>query len=194
MRIKQQKQIKNFLIEEFGNDRGCALFDRQQKILNSIIADIKDKSKTQRRTLIQTILPGIALYKALLEEAIPEEQLYDYMNKYMSGKVAANMHSSMEKMEHIPGFYAVYSRGFLKVMRTFDFHEGVQEKGRDYFDVTISKCLWHTACAENGCPELCRVYCDADNVTYGGLRKIDFKRTKTLGYGDECCDFHFLRK
>ena len=48
--------------------------------------------------------------------------------------------------------------------------------------------------SENGCPEQCRVYGDADNVTYGGLMKIDFKRTKTMGYGDECCDFHFLRK
>jgi len=27
MKIKQQKQIKTFLIEEFGKDRGSALFD-----------------------------------------------------------------------------------------------------------------------------------------------------------------------
>ena len=31
MKIKQQKQIKAFLIEEFGNKKGCAVSDRQEK-------------------------------------------------------------------------------------------------------------------------------------------------------------------
>lgn len=44
------------------------------------------------------------------------------------------------------------------------------------------------------CEELCRLFCDVDNVTYGGLKKLGFSRTKTLGYGKECCDFHFYRK
>mgnify|MGYP002621122471 CR=1 FL=1 len=25
-------------------------------------------------------------------------------------------------------------------------------------------------------------------------KKLGFKRTKTLGYGDDCCDFHFYKK
>ncbi len=38
------------------------------------------------------------------------------------------------------------------------------------------------------------LFCDVDDVTYGGLRKIGFTRTKTLGYGGDCCDFHCFRK
>ena len=45
MKIKQQKQIKTFLIEEFGKDRGSALFDEQEKALNTIIKNTKNKSK-----------------------------------------------------------------------------------------------------------------------------------------------------
>ena len=37
MRIKQQKQIKSFLIEEFGIDKGNALFDKQETMLNELI-------------------------------------------------------------------------------------------------------------------------------------------------------------
>ena len=103
MKIKQQKQIKVFLIKEFGNDNGNVLFTKQDKRLNEIIKGTKNKT-------------------------------------------------------------------------------------------TITKCLWHTACVENGCPELCRLFCDVDDVTYGGLNKIGFSRTKTLGYGGDCCDFHFFRK
>ena len=75
-----------------------------------------------------------------------------------------------------------------------EFLEEAQRRGRDDFDVTIQECLWHRACQENGCGELCRLFCDVDDVIYGGLRKMGFSRTKTLGYGGDCCDFHFFRK
>lgn len=194
MKIKQQKQIKEFLVEGFGNDRGEKLFEKQDKALGDIIGNTKGKTENQMKTLIQTILPRIALYKSLQAEGLSEDDVYKYMRKYMLEIVAAKKHSSTAKMEIVPGFYAIYSKVFLKIMRTTDLQESVQEHGKDYFNVTITKCLWHTACVENGCEELCRLFCDVDDVTYGGLKKIGFTRTKTLGYGGACCDFHMFRK
>lgn len=194
MIIKQQKQIKEFLAESFGNDRGEKLFEMQDKALGDIIGNTKGKTENQMKTLIQTILPRIALYKSLQAEGLSEDDVYKYMRKYMLEIVAAKKHSSTAKMEIVPGFYAIYSKVFLKIMQTTDLQESVQEHGKDYFNVTITKCLWHTACVENGCEELCRLFCDVDDVTYGGLKKIGFTRTKTLGYGGECCDFHMFRK
>ena len=46
MKIKQQKQIKTFLIEEFGKDRGSALFDEQEKHSTQL-------SKTQKQIKIR---------------------------------------------------------------------------------------------------------------------------------------------
>lgn len=194
MKIKQQKQIKAFLAESFGNDRGGKLFEMQDKALGEIIGNTKGKTENQMKTLIQTILPRIALYKSFIAAGLSDGDVYKYMRKYMLEIVAAKKHSSTEKMEIVPGFYAIYSRVFLKIMRTTDLQESVQEHGKDYFNVTITKCLWHTACVENGCEELCRLFCDVDDVTYGGLKKIGFTRTKTLGYGGDCCDFHMFRK
>lgn len=194
MIIKQQKQIKEFLVESFGNDRGEKLFEKQDKALGDIIVNTKGKTENQMKTLIQTILPRIALYKSLQAEGLSEDDVYKYMRKYMLEIVAAKKHSSTGKMEIVPGFYAIYSKVFLKIMQTTDLQESVQEHGKDYFNVTITKCLWHTACVENGCEELCRLFCDVDDVTYGGLKKIGFTRTKTLGYGGDCCDFHMFRK
>lgn len=194
MKIKQQKQIKEFLAESFGNDRGEKLFEKQDKALGDIIVNTKGKTENRMKTLIQTILPRIALYKSLQAEGLSEDDVYKYMRKYMLEIVAAKKHSSTAKMEIVPGFYAIYSKVFLKIMQTTDLQESVQEHGKDYFNVTITKCLWHTACVENGCEELCRLFCDVDDVTYGGLKKIGFTRTKTLGYGGDCCDFHMFRK
>ena len=67
MKIEQQNQIKEFLNEEFGVDKGKELFNKQEMILDEIIKNIKNKSENQRKTLIQTILPRIALYKAMLQ-------------------------------------------------------------------------------------------------------------------------------
>ena len=193
MKIKRQKQIRNFLVEEFGEEKGQRLFDRQDRILGTLIENQKDKSKSQMKTLIQTILPSVALYKCLSED-MSEDEAYEYMKIYMFDKVGAEMHSSMEKMELVPGFFSIYSSIFRKIMRTSDLHESTQASGKGYFDINITKCLWHIACVENGCSNLCRLFCDADHVTYGGLKKIDFTRTKTLGYGEDCCDFHYFKK
>ena len=55
-------------------------------------------------------------------------------------------------------------------MRTTDLQESTQNYTKDTFDVTIKKCLWHTACVENECENLCRLFCDVDDVTYGELK------------------------
>lgn len=194
MKIKQQNQIKIFLIEEFGTDNGNILFEKQEELLNEFIENTKNKSKNQMKTLIQTILPRIALYKALTKESFSEEKVYQYMRKYMIDIVAKQKHQSMEKMEKVPCFYLLYSNIFLKVVRKTDLWESTQKHDKNSFDVTMKKCLWHTACVENGCAELCHLFYDVDNVTYGDLRKLGFSRTKTLGYGADCCDFHFYKK
>lgn len=194
MKIKQQQQIRSFLIREFGEDKGSELFSQQESRLDAIIAGTADKTENQMKTLTQTILPRIALYKVLLDSGCAQEDVEALMRRYMLDVVAAQKHRSTARMERVPGFYAIYSRIFLRIMRTTDLQVSTQRCGKGYYDITITKCLWHTACVENECPELCRLFCDVDDVTYGGLQKIGFSRTKTLGYGGDCCDFHFFRK
>ncbi len=89
MNIKQQKQIKAFLLKEFGNEKGSALFDRQDKMLETLIKNTTNKSKNQMKTLVQTILPRIALYKTMTEDDFLEADAESYMRKYMINNVAA---------------------------------------------------------------------------------------------------------
>lgn len=193
MQIKQQKQIKAFLSKTFGADKGSALFTQQEKILSECIKNTRNKSQNQTKMLVQTILPRIALYKAMQAE-LSTEDTFRHMRTYMMDWIAAEKHASTAKMEAVPGFYRIYSYCFRKIMRTSDLWESTQAHDKTHFSASITKCLWHTACVENGCPELCPLFCDVDDVTYGGLRKLGFSRTKTLGYGGDCCDFRFFKK
>ena len=114
MKVKRQEQIMAFLIEEFGQDRGSALFDKQEQLFHSLIKseNTGNKSKSQQKTLIQTILPCVVLYKTLLQEGFSEEETSAYLQKYMFTIVGANMHSSMAKWSGSPAsssFTAVFS-------------------------------------------------------------------------------------
>lgn len=189
--IKQQRDIEKYLVERLGQEAARELFARQSKLLEKLIAGTSGKSKNQMETLEQTILPRIALFKALNEQISSSEEATELMRGYMMDVVAAQKHASTAGMQVVPGFFAIYKRVFLRVMGTSDLWESTQSHGHDFFDARITKCLWHDACVENGCPELCPLFCDVDDVNYGGLRKMGFSRTKTLGYGGDCCDFHF---
>lgn len=194
MKIKQQKIIKNFLFSELDTEVAQKIFDEQNNILDKIILNTFNKTKNQLKTLKNTILPRIALYKALNNYGFSMKDSNNHMKNYMLNYIAKSKHNSMVKMEKVPGFYSLYSKIFLKIMRKTDLQQSKQKHDAKSFDVTITKCLWHQACVENECPELCRLFCDVDNITYGELNKIGFTRTQTLGYGGDCCDFHFFKK
>lgn len=194
MAIKQQGDIEKYLVEQLGQDAARELFARQSELLGELIAGTSGKSKNQMETLELTILPRIALFKALNEQVSSSEEVTELMRGYMMDVVAAQKHAFTAGMQVVPGFFTIYKRVFLRVMGTSDLWESTQSHGRDFFDARITKCLWHDACVENGCPELCPLFCDVDDVNYGGLRKMGFSRTKTLGYGGDCCDFHFYRR
>ncbi len=191
---KQMKQIRAFLIASLGEEQGSKLAEQADAKLADILAATTGKSPNQMKTLTQTILPRIALYQTLQMGGMTQAETMTLMRRYMLDVVAAKKHASTAKMERVPGFYRIYSSIFLKIMKTTDLQQSTQHREKDSYDITITKCLWHTACVENGCEELCRLFCDVDDVTYGGLRKIGFSRTQTLGYGGTCCDFHFYRK
>ena len=111
MQIKQQQQIRAFLSEKFGGDSDSTLFERQEALLQGCIARTEGKSPNQMKTLTETILPRVALYKALSEH-FPHEDAYKTMRAYMLEIVAPEKHSSTAKMEAIPGFYFLYSPFF----------------------------------------------------------------------------------
>ena len=86
-------------------------------------------------------------------------------------------------MELVPGFYAIYSNIFLKIMRTTDLQESTQAYGNDLIMMLrLKNACGTTACVENGCENLCRLFCDVDDVdNTGGFEKNKvFRRTKNL--------------
>ncbi len=133
MKIKQQKDIKAFLDGRLDDDSARNLFDSQSRLLEDLISKTSGKSKNQKKTLQQTILPRIALYQALSGSSLPRNEALDLMRSYMIDVVAAQKHAQTAMMEAVPGFFAIYKRVFLRVMRTSDLWESTQWQGRGFF-------------------------------------------------------------
>lgn len=58
----------------------------------------------------------------------------------------------------------------------------------------LHRCLYWDVTKQFGCPELCCVFCESDDISFSGLAsKINFLRNGTLGSGADCCDFHFIK-
>ena len=192
--MDQNIQIEKWLIKTLGRKTGSRIADMQKKTAHRLIKSITGESRSRYKTLSETILPRIALYKALQQDSRLSAKAYGITRSYMIQVIGRQKHTSTATMEKFPGFYQLYSRIFLWIMRTTDLQKSTQQAGKDYYDITITDCLWHNACVRYGCPELCRAFCEVDDITYGGLDKLGFTRTQTLGMGGTCCDFHFYRK
>ena len=95
MKIKPQRQIKAFLVNLFGKSRGDMLFRQQEELLDTLIRNTENKTKDQMKTLTQTILPRIALYKVLNQSGLSQEDVYRHMRNYMLDIVGTEKHLSI---------------------------------------------------------------------------------------------------
>ena len=156
----------------------------------------QDASKGERQHLDGTILPTVALYKALQE--IDSENALDSAHKVMmnlcemAGAVAG-------KLMKIQGMKSVFM-WFLPKMAVNMFGENCgfryenYEVGKRMLKMDMTDCPYCRYAKLLGVPELTYVFCDSDFATYGNLPGIRFVRTQTLGTGGNCCDFRFTRE
>ena len=129
---------------------------------------------------------------------MPKEQALQTVHGYVEKK-AWRLKKIFVGLLHIPGLYrkipAIFAEQTPKLFGTtagFAATE-IQTTG-GVWRIDMTKCPYHDACVQYGCPELCRCFCDSDDITYDGMHpKLLWYRTKTLGRGDDCCDFCLKR-
>jgi len=187
--------IQKFVIKRFGAQKGKVINDRQKALYERMAAAMKGKSPNQIRTLQKTILPRVALYKALTALQYPEEEAFSSIKEYLFDFVGKELNRTLRRMELLPGFFWLFRTEMYKQISANDnWDTEVMENGKDVISYNIKKCLWYDACREHDCPELCQIFCDVDYVLYGNMKKVGFKRQGTIGTGAAVCDFTYRRK
>ena len=167
-----------------------AMFDTR---LNALLAENANESKEKRQHLRRQILPGIAAYETL-QTVMPQDEALLTVHGYLE-QYAARAHRLITALLRIPGLYRLVPGVFVKSTRTaFGSAAGFAvteiKADKTTWRIDMIKCPYNDTCIKYGCPELCRCFCDSDDISYAGLHpKLLWHRTKTLGRGDDRCDF-----
>ncbi len=150
-------------------------------------------SREKKEHLKRQILPGIAAYETL-QTVMPKEKALQTVHGYVE-QLAKKTHKYLATVLHVPGLYRLVPGVFVKSTRSVfgpaaGFAAEELQTGDGVWRVDMMKCPYHDACVAYGCLELCRCFCDSDDISYSGLHpKLIWHRTKTLGRGDDHCDF-----
>ena len=194
------KRKETYLSRDF-RETAALRFPAQVKELNTafdmrlsaLLAENAGASKEKQYHLKRQILPGIAAYETL-QRVMPKEKALQIVHGYAE-RLARTSHKQLAALLHIPGLYRLVPGVFVKSTRSvFGPAAGFDPKelqvGNGIWRVDMMKCPYHDTCVAYGCPELCCCFCDSDDISYTGLHpKLIWHRTKTLGRGDDRCDF-----
>ncbi|MDO5519909.1 MAG: L-2-amino-thiazoline-4-carboxylic acid hydrolase [bacterium] len=189
----KQNDLLDFLNERYGKEKGTRVYRMQQRTLKELVNEITTTSKTQQKTLKDTILPRIALYLTL-QRKMDKMKALDVVNDYLQSKVCEENIREYQKLEKLPCFFGLFKRIFTHIVLTSDNWTAKKVSSKpDAFQIDIHKCLWYDTCVEYGCPELTPLFCACDDTLYSALHKISFTRAGSIGRGNDICDFHFKK-
>jgi hypothetical protein len=149
------------------------------------------------RHLQESILPGIALYQTLLEDPDTQQRSMDLVEAAF-GEWAASRRKALEPLARRAIFYWLMRFTTKSVTSRSYPDEGWEiewlEVNGDVIAYNINRCFYLEVLLGYGVPELTAQYCRVDDLIYDGLSPhAKWVRKKTLGRGDDCCDFRFER-
>ena len=141
------------------------------------------------------IFTSIALYQTLQRHGKSEEEAYRITSEEMWKALTPR---SYQKMARFPFFLPM-----MKKILPFGFRHGsgtgwkyewhIDEDPKDRFHFECRECVYRHIFEDQNLMKLGAMFCHSDVINFGQLPYTDFKRTKTLCQGGDCCDFDFVR-
>lgn len=138
------------------------------------------------------IFINAAVYLCICDH-LPKEEAYQIMEE-ATLKYALPIGKLLDKVTRLPGMAKLFMKVFQKMLvssfnESAGFASTYHEKTSMAVSIDITACPYLKYFTAAGCPELCKIACTSDDVCYGHMKRVEFKRTQTLGRGGECCDF-----
>lgn len=195
-KMPHSRKWQQALSEIYGNQksrelifRAKAYYERYRKPLSHQVR------KADRITLERRVLPGLSIYKVLLEENDDQEKVLAEVRVLFRVAFFTTLLRGIRILNYLPSPYLVI-RPVLRVMTRTENMADVQEIIEDSqacFAINVYRCLILNTLAEHNAAELTVLYCEMDDWLTEAIPKIGWERTKTLGRGDNCCDFRWCR-
>lgn len=181
------KKFKKTLKNKYGNQKTKLIWKDANNELKKYKKEYKNISKDDK----MMILPLASIYRSLKKNNIenPVELLKDY-----GKQTGLRIKKIISIFTSIPGLSKLLWKNMPKLMRiTSSPKKGYERKiiseTNDLVGVDIIVCPLHQMTIKLGVPEIAQVICVMDKEYMTGLKKIEYTRMKSIGNGDECCDY-----
>ena len=193
------KDTEKLLYSEFEKEKADGIVKLAEEKLSQLCKENDGETKAVKAHTFKVIYPAVSYYKAMQEKGISKEEAYRIMYDAFTND-AKKDYDSMKMMLKIPGAYKLVPLMWKKVTKNmfgfdagfvFSFYPTDNTEAR--FDMT--KCPYCEIFKKLGCFELTKILCHTDDVKNDDLHpKLLWHRTKTMGNGDELCDFQMKIK
>jgi hypothetical protein len=146
--------------------------------------------------LEQKILPGLTLYQVLSKENSDQDAVLAEVGSLLEiGSRALSKFVNLYRYLPLP--FAIMRKMFRASLLAFPRQgwDMVQvENSKTSFAFNVHRCFYLDIFTAYGAPELTALYCRLDDLLYTQWSpSIRWERNKTLGRGDDCCDFRYSR-
>lgn len=190
---------RRVLAETRGEVRAALLAARVQARYDELCAHRPHfKQRALSQHLESSILPGLALYQILKEENQDREAVLAEIDRIFAAWVEASGKPAQLRMAaRMPDPFSILRIANRLVLKASFPPEGWRIEWVEDSDwcvaYDIHECFYLNVLTGYGAPELTSHFCRSDDLLYGNLPNISWGRTKTLGRGDDRCNFQFAR-
>ena len=185
------------LAEKRGKVQAALLAARVQARYDELYARrLRFYQPALRQHYEESILPSLALYQILREESNNQEAALAEIDRILTALVEqSGRRQLVQTMGRLPDPFAILRIANRWALKQRYPPEGWRFEWVEDSDQCIAydarECFYVNLLTAYGAPELTAHLCVVDDLLYSDLPGISWERTKTLGRGDDRCNFRF---
>ncbi len=178
------KKIRRELIERYGKDEAAAIWKDAVLEFQALENDEPDADKSSKTY----VFPAVAIYRAVYKHD-PDNAL-EVVRDYGT-KTGLWLKGIFGIITALPGVPTLMWKNMDKIAQKMSDGYGCRNVNvtEHLCSMDIISCPLYDKAKELGTPEAVQMICCMDKVYMTGFRGIDYKRTKSLAEGDDCCDY-----
>ena len=189
--LKSKKAFKDEITLRLSPEQCKKVWRDAHRRLYKMYVEHQDLEKGVAMHTDAFIFPAAAIYLAMKD--VDPDMAYDVMKKIMAER-STKTGQTIAKWCKIPGFRKFFLNMWDSISHKMfgeasGFKNVFYPREKGCFRMDITQCPYNKYLTEQGCPELNILFCENDVHVYGNLPGLKFSRTKTIGAGDELCDF-----
>ncbi len=205
--IKEVSDLTAEILSQFLNSENIERFrsslpKKKERISEQDISCVNIKGLKNKEFIFQQIEWAASF--SIVSEIISEEMAVKIFRKVAEityPKLFSAVFPTSGEIRDSEDPFNAFKRWFSAMMDAnrkaglFDYE--IFEDSPDVLQINCIWCAWYEIYKNVGLKEACIPVCHADDAFYPDyLRQtgISYKRTKTLGWGNDCCDFRFERE